>query len=57
LAVITGLLGTIALCYVIETVLDKPDWGQVLTHAVVPQFQGSGSVILTAVMTGERLAQ
>jgi manganese transport protein len=51
-AVIIALLGNIALCYVIETVLDKPDWGQVLRHAVVPQFQGSGSVILAAGILG-----
>ena len=51
-AVIITLLGIIALCYVIETVLDKPDWGQVLRHAVVPQFQGAGSVLLAAGILG-----
>jgi len=51
-AVIAGLLGIIALCYVVETVLDKPDWGQVLTHAFLPQFQGSESVLLAAGILG-----
>ena len=51
-AVIIAFLGIIALCYVIETVLDKPDWGQVLGHAVVPQFQGAESVLLAAGILG-----
>jgi manganese transport protein len=51
-AVIIAFLGIIALCYVIETVLDKPDWGQVLKHAVVPQFQGAESVLLAAGILG-----
>ncbi len=51
-AVIAVLLGIIALCYVVETVLDKPDWGQVLTHAFLPQFQGSESVLLAAGILG-----
>ena len=41
-AVITGLVGVIAVCYLIETILDRPDWGQVVYHAVVPQFAGTG---------------
>ncbi len=51
-AVIIGLLGIIALCYIAETVLDKPDWSQVLTHAVIPRFQGSESVLLAAGILG-----
>ena len=51
-AVIITFLGIIALCYVVETVLDKPDWGQVLTHAVVPRFKGSESVLLAAGILG-----
>jgi len=51
-AVIITLLGIIAFCYVFETILDKPDWGQVLTHAVVPRFEGSGSVVLAAGILG-----
>jgi manganese transport protein len=33
-AVISVLVGVIAASYLVETVLDKPDWGQVLFHAV-----------------------
>jgi len=51
-AVIIALLGIIALCYIIETLLDKPDWGQVLKHAVVPQFAGGESVLLAAGILG-----
>lgn len=51
-AVITALVGVIAVSYLIETVLDKPDWGQVLYHAVVPQFAGPDSVLLAAGILG-----
>jgi manganese transport protein len=51
-AVISALLAVIALCYIIETVLDKPDWGQVLFHAVVPRFAGSESIVLAAGILG-----
>ena len=39
-AVITALVGVVAVCYVIETILDQPDWSQVLYHAVVPRSPG-----------------
>jgi len=51
-AVITAMLGVIVLCYLIETVLDKPDWGDVFYHAVVPQFAGAESVLLAAGILG-----
>jgi manganese transport protein len=51
-AVITILVGVIAASYLIETVLDKPDWGQVLFHAVVPQFSGPESVLLATGILG-----
>jgi manganese transport protein len=51
-AVITALVGIIAVSYLIETVLDKPDWGQVLYHAVVPQFSGPASVLLATGILG-----
>jgi manganese transport protein len=47
-AVITVLVGVIALCYVIETFLSRPDWGQVGFHMVVP-WEGSTSSILFSV--------
>jgi manganese transport protein len=51
-AVISVLVGIIAASYLIETVLDKPDWGQVLFHAVVPQFSGAESVLLATGILG-----
>lgn len=51
-AVITALVGVVAVSYLIETVLDRPDWGQVLFHAVVPQFQGAESVLLATGILG-----
>jgi manganese transport protein len=51
-AVITALVGLIAGCYVLETILDKPDWGTLLTHAVVPQFAGTESVLLATGILG-----
>src|SRR5262249_41225947 len=37
-AVITVMVGIIAAAYVVETFLDRPDWGLIAFHAVVPQF-------------------
>jgi len=51
-AVITALIGVISVSYLIETILGKPDWGQVAYHAVVPQFSGSESVLLAAGILG-----
>jgi len=50
--VISILVAVIAASYLIETVLDHPAWGQVLYHAVVPQFSGSESVLLAAGILG-----
>jgi manganese transport protein len=51
-AVITSLVGVISVCYLIETILDKPDWGLVLHHAVVPQFAGPESILLATGILG-----
>jgi len=50
--VISAMLGIIALCYVFETFLSKPDWSTVATHAVLPRFAGAESVILAAGILG-----
>ncbi|HZU01458.1 MAG TPA: Nramp family divalent metal transporter [Ktedonobacteraceae bacterium] len=46
--VITVLVSVIAICYVIETLLSHPDWGQVGFHAIVP-WEGNTSSILFSV--------
>ena len=51
-AVITVLVGIVAFSYLIETLLDRPKWGDVLYHAVVPQFSGAESVLLATGILG-----
>jgi manganese transport protein len=51
-AVITALVGVIAVSYLIETVLDRPNWGEIAYHAVVPQFSGTESVLLASAILG-----
>ena len=51
-AVITGMVGIVSISYLIETILDKPDWGLVLHHAVIPEFAGAESVLLATGILG-----
>jgi manganese transport protein len=51
-AVITAMVGVIAFCYVIETFLGRPDWGQIAYHAVVPRFGGTESILLATGILG-----
>lgn len=51
-ALISSMIGVIALCYVIETFLIKPNWGDILYHAVVPQFSGTESLVLASGILG-----
>lgn len=51
-AVITAMVGIIAVCYLFETFLDRPDWGLIAYHAVVPQFADTQSVLLAVGILG-----
>jgi manganese transport protein len=51
-AVITALVGVVAVCYLVETILDRPQWEAVLYHAVVPRFSGTESVLLATGILG-----
>src|SRR6266566_5818461 len=51
-AVITVLVVVFALCYVVETFLDRPDWKMIAFHAVVPQFSGTESILLASGILG-----
>lgn len=51
-AVITGFVGVIAVAYLIETILDRPDWRAVALGAVVPRFAGTESVLLATGILG-----
>lgn len=47
-ALITALVGVIALCYVLETFFSHPDWSQVAFHTFVP-WEGNASSVLFSV--------
>ncbi len=49
--VISAFVGVIAVSYLIETVLDRPAWGEVAYHTVVP-WVGPGSVLLSVGIIG-----
>jgi manganese transport protein len=51
-AVIGVLVGVIAVSYLVETILDRPQWGSVLYHSVFPQFSGPESVLLATGILG-----
>lgn len=51
-AMIGALVAVVAGSYLVETVLDVPDWGQVAYHSVVPIFSGRESVLLAAGILG-----
>lgn len=51
-AVITALVSVVAVSYLIETVIDRPQWGLVTYHAVVPQFAGPESILIAAGILG-----
>jgi manganese transport protein len=51
-AVITALVGVIAISYVIETVFSRPDWGQVVLHTVLPWEGSTQSVLFTVGIIG-----
>ncbi len=53
LEIVIGLLiGVVAVSYVVETILDRPDWNLVLFHSFVPQFAGPGSVLVATGILG-----
>ena len=51
-AVITGFVGVIAVSYVIETILDRPDWLEVGVNAVIPRLAGTESILLATGILG-----
>jgi manganese transport protein len=51
-AVITAMVGVIAVSYLVEMILVKPPLGQILYHAVVPQLSGTESILLAAGILG-----
>ena len=51
-AFIGGCALVIALCYVVETFLTGPDWGQVVYHSVVPSLPDASAVLLAVGIIG-----
>ena len=51
-AVISAMVGIIALCYALETFLGKPDFGQVGSSFLPPKFAGTESVLLAVGILG-----
>lgn len=51
-AVITVLVGVIALCYLLESVLSHPDWGQIGMSVVMPRLSGTESLLLAVGILG-----
>jgi manganese transport protein len=51
-AVIGALVGVIAVCYLIETVLSRPEWGQVALHSIMPWEGGGDSALFTVGIIG-----
>jgi manganese transport protein len=51
-AVITALVGVIAVCYVVEIFMARPDWLKVGQGLVIPRFDGKDSVVLAVGILG-----
>lgn len=51
-AVITSMVAMIALAYLIESIIDQPNWGGVLYHSVVPSLPGPQAVLLATGILG-----
>jgi manganese transport protein len=50
-AIIAGMVGVVAVSYLVETLLSRPNWGQVAYHSVVPQISGA-SILLAVGIVG-----
>ncbi|MDO8672277.1 MAG: Nramp family divalent metal transporter [Dehalococcoidia bacterium] len=51
-AMIASLVGVVAVSYLVETVLVRPSWGEMLQATVHPGFAGSESVVLAVGILG-----
>ena len=51
-AVISAMVGVIALCYLVETIIDRPSLSEIAYCAFMPRFAGAESVLLSAGILG-----
>jgi len=49
---ITIMVSVIAVCYLLETILDRPEFKTILYHSFVPQFSGTESILLATGILG-----
>ncbi len=49
---IIAFVGVILLCYVVETILARPNWGLIAYHSLVPWLGGPDSIILAVGIIG-----
>jgi len=49
-AIITALVGVIAVSYLIETILARPNWGDVAVHSVVPYIGGGSALTIVGIV-------
>ena len=50
--VISILIGVVAVCYLLEIFLVKPDWQEVARSLIIPRFAGQESILLAAGILG-----
>lgn len=51
-AIIALLIASIGVCYIIETILARPDWHAIAYHSIVPWLDGRDSIILASGIVG-----
>jgi manganese transport protein len=51
-AVISAMVFVVAVCYLAELLIGKPDWAKVLANGFVPRFSGAESVFFAAGILG-----
>lgn len=51
-AVITAMVGVIAVCYLLEMIIGNPDWAAIGYHTIHPRFDGQESVLLAVGILG-----
>jgi len=49
---IGGCALAIAVCYVVETFLAQPDWGQIAYHSVIPSLPGTNALLFAVGIVG-----
>ena len=51
-AVISAMVGVVTLCYIVETIIVRPDWKIILHFTIIPHFSGTDSIVLASGILG-----